>query len=83
MSDAHIAQIEAMLKQRYFAMIPQLQVNWQPEQHERNRISRSLAAFAIEKLADTTSAASAKTGWPASAVRPSALSSNRFISSRL
>jgi hypothetical protein len=56
MSDAHIAQIEAMLKQRYFAMIPQLQVNWQPEQHERNRISRSLAAFAIEKLADTTSA---------------------------
>jgi hypothetical protein len=56
MSEAHITQIEAMLKQRYFAMIPPLQVNWRPEQHERNRISRSLAAFAIEKLADTTSA---------------------------
>src|ERR1035441_5512388 len=52
----HIAQVEAALKQRYFPMIPQLPANWPPEQHERNRLSRSLAAFAIEKMADVASA---------------------------
>jgi len=40
-------QIIAVLKQDYFPMIPQLQQNWTPEQHEKNRLSRSLAAFAI------------------------------------
>ena len=53
---AHTAQIEATLKQRYFPMIPPIQANWRPEQHEKNRLSRSLAAFAIEKLADTAPA---------------------------
>ena len=28
-----------MLKQDYFPMIPQLQRNWTPEQHEKNRLS--------------------------------------------
>jgi hypothetical protein len=44
-------QITEALKQRYFPMILQLQQNWTSEQHEKNRLSRSLAAFAIEKLA--------------------------------
>src|SRR6266851_1835255 len=56
---AHIAQIEAALRQRYFPIIPEMQANWTPQQHERNRLSRSLAAFAIEKLADVTAAQAA------------------------
>jgi len=51
-ADAYEAQIEEELKQRYFPIIQQLPQNWTPQQHERNRLSRSLAAFAIEKLAD-------------------------------
>src|SRR5436305_349258 len=56
---SHVAQIEATLKQRYFPMIAQLPANWTPEQHERNRLSRSLAAFAVEKMADTAPAQAA------------------------
>jgi AIPR protein len=41
-----------VLKQDYFPMIPQLERNWTAEQHEKNRLSRSLAAFAIANLAD-------------------------------
>ncbi|MBE9121845.1 AIPR family protein [Tychonema sp. LEGE 07199] len=47
-------QIIEALKQDYFQMIPQLQRNWTTEQHEKNRLSRSLAAFAIANLADIT-----------------------------
>ena len=49
-------QVIETLKQRYFPIVLQLQQNWTPEQHEKNRLSRSLAAFAIEKLADVTPA---------------------------
>ena len=52
-------QVIEMLKQDYFPMIPQLPRNWTPEQHEKNRLSRSLAAFAIANLADVTPAQSA------------------------
>jgi hypothetical protein len=45
-------QIIEVLKQDYFPMIPQLERNWTAEQHEKNRLSRSLAAFAIANLAD-------------------------------
>ena len=51
-TEAQKAQIKEVLKQRYFPMIVQFQQNWTPEQHEKNRLSRSLAAFAIEQLAD-------------------------------
>ncbi|MEB3884995.1 AIPR family protein [Lyngbya sp. CCY1209] len=57
--DAQKAQVIDVLKQRYFPLIPQLLQNWTPEQHETNRLSRSLAAFAIEKLADVTPAQAA------------------------
>lgn len=55
------SQIEQKLKERYFPIIPPLQQNWTQEQHDKNRLSRSLAAFAIENQANalTVRAASA------------------------
>ncbi|MCL6754611.1 AIPR family protein [Nostoc sp. CCCryo 231-06] len=52
-------QITDVLTQDYFPMIPQLQQNWTAQQHEKNRLSRSLAAFAIANLADVTPAQAA------------------------
>lgn len=45
-------QIIEVLTRDYFPMIPQLDRNWTAKQHEENRRSRSLAAFAIANLAD-------------------------------
>lgn len=59
--DAYKAQVEEVLRERYFPIIPQLPQNWTPEQHEKNRLSRSLAAFAIEKLANVSPAQAAST----------------------
>lgn len=53
------SQVIEALKQDYFQMTAQLQRNWTPEQHEKNRLSRSLAAFAIANLADLTPAQAA------------------------
>lgn len=53
------SQVIEALKQDYFQMIAQLQRNWTPQQHEKNRLSRSLAAFAIANLADLTPAQAA------------------------
>jgi hypothetical protein len=52
-------QIIQVLKQEYFPMIPQLRRNWTADEHERNQLSRSLAAFAIANLADVTPAQAA------------------------
>ncbi len=52
-------QIIEVMTRDYFPMIPQLQRNWTPEQHEKNRLSRSLAAFAIANLANITPAQAA------------------------
>ncbi len=52
-------QIIDELKRDYFSMIPQIERNWTPDQHEKNRLSRSLAAFAIANLADITPAQAA------------------------
>ena len=49
-------QIIEALKQDYFQMTAPLQRNWTPEQHEKNRLSRSLAAFAIANFAHLTPA---------------------------
>jgi hypothetical protein len=49
-------QIIDALKRDYFPMIPKLERNWNDKQHEKNRLSRSLAAFAIANLADVTPA---------------------------
>ncbi|MHC5739578.1 hypothetical protein, partial [Nostoc sp.] len=53
------AQIIEVMARDYLPMIPQLQRNWTPEQHEKNRLSRSLAAFAIANLANITPAQAA------------------------
>ena len=49
-------QVIEVLKRDYFPMIPEIVRNWSAEQHEKNRLSRSLAAFAISNLADVTPA---------------------------
>jgi hypothetical protein len=58
-TNAQKTQIIEVLKQDYFPMIPQLQQNWTAQQHEKNRLSRSLAAFAIANLADVAPAQAA------------------------
>jgi len=45
------AQLIDVLKQRYFPIIPE-KLGADQSQKEKNRLSRSLAAFAIQKLAD-------------------------------
>lgn len=54
--DPRKTQIIEVLKGDYFPMILQLPQQWTAEQHEKNRLSRSLAAFAIANLADVTPA---------------------------
>ncbi|MBD2501852.1 AIPR family protein [Anabaena azotica] len=56
---AQKTQIIEVLTRDYFPMIPQLQINYTQEQHEKNRLSRSLAAFAIANLANITPAQAA------------------------
>lgn len=58
-TQAKKTQIIEVLTQDYFPMIPQLQRNWSPAEHEKNRLSRSLAAFAIANLANITPAQAA------------------------
>ncbi len=58
-TNAQKTQIIEVLTQDYFPMIPQLPRNWKPEDHYKNRLSRSLAAFAIANLADITPAQAA------------------------
>jgi hypothetical protein len=54
-------QIHAELRTRYFPVIPQLPGNRSEEEKDKNRLSHSLAAFAISKLAgvDTATAVNA------------------------
>jgi hypothetical protein len=49
-------QVIEVLERDYFSMIPELVRNWTADQHQKNRLSRSLAAFAIANLADVTPA---------------------------
>jgi hypothetical protein len=59
-ASAKKAQVIEALKRDYFPMIPMLlsnrRKNWSADDHEKNRLSRSLAAFAIANLADITPA---------------------------
>ena len=54
--NAKKTQVIDALKRDYFPMIPELERNWKDWEHEKNRLSRSLAAFAIANLADITPA---------------------------
>jgi hypothetical protein len=59
--DAIRQQVAQILEQRYFAIIQPLPQNWPPDQHHKNRLSRALAAFGIEKLAELSPAQAANT----------------------
>jgi hypothetical protein len=58
-----IAQIEHALCRRYFALVPKVErpnrSDWTEEKHDQNRLSRSLAAFAIGSVADVDDATAA------------------------
>ena len=58
-TDDHRLQVEEHLRERYFPLVPQLNQAWSPEQHDRNRLSRALAAYAVEELADVSEAQAA------------------------
>jgi hypothetical protein len=58
-NEALRSQVKDALKARYFSMIPALAKIKEPDQQEKNQLSRSLAAFAIEKLADVAPAQAA------------------------
>lgn len=60
MFEAQKSQIKTRLEENYFPMIRKLdRRGWTEEDHYRNRLSRSLAAFAVEKLADLAPAQAA------------------------
>jgi hypothetical protein len=52
-------QVADALRARFFPLIPQLPVNWTADQHDKNRLSRSLGAFAISHLAHVSPAQAA------------------------
>ena len=53
--DIRAQQVKEIIKARFFPIIPRVEATWTArwtaEEHERNRLSRSLAAFSIGKLA--------------------------------
>ena len=55
-SQEQIAQVESALRQRFFPLIPKVEspdrINWTEEQHDTDRLSRALAAYAVVGLAD-------------------------------
>lgn len=65
--DEQIALIEAALRLRFFSLVPKVVIpgreNWQEEQHDTDRLSRALAAYALVGLCglDDTTAAGAIT----------------------
>ena len=59
MPTAAAVQVTEVLRQRYFSVMPELPRNWTPDQHEKNRLSRSLAAFAVAQFGDLAPAQAA------------------------
>ena len=55
-----IAQIEAAFRQRFFPLVPKKgPANWTEEQHDTDRLSRALSAYAIVGLCDIDDATAA------------------------
>lgn len=52
-------QVFAKLRSEYFPIIPEVPTKQTPDWHDKNRLSRSLAAFAIQRLADVAPAQAA------------------------
>lgn len=58
--EEQVAQVEAVLRQRYFPLVPQGPGNRSAADHEKNRLTRSLAAYALAKLCGLDDAAAAE-----------------------
>ncbi|MBX3384143.1 MAG: AIPR family protein [Phycisphaeraceae bacterium] len=58
--EEQVAQVEAVLRQRYFPLVPQGPGNRTPEEHDKNRLTRSLAAYAIAKACGLDDSAAAE-----------------------
>lgn len=58
-----IAQIEAALRNRYFPLVPKVEKqgreNWSEESHDKDRLSRALAAYSLAKMAELDDATAA------------------------
>lgn len=55
-----IAQIEALLRRRYFPLVPQDgPTGWTPDQHDAYRLSRALAAYGVGRLCGLDDASAA------------------------
>lgn len=60
--DPKVVQLTEVLKERFFAFLPNLnRPGWNDPQVEQNKLTRSLAAFAIAKLADVDNSIAAAT----------------------
>lgn len=61
--EEQIAQIDAALRGRFFPLVPKVEItgreNWTEEQHDTDRLSRSLAAYALVGLCDLDDTAAA------------------------
>lgn len=57
--EEQVEQVEAVLRQRFFPVVPQGPGNRTPEDHEKNRLTRSLAAYALAKMCGLDDAAAA------------------------
>ncbi|MHB8900167.1 MAG: AIPR family protein [Thermoguttaceae bacterium] len=59
-----IAQVETALRRRFFPLVPRVDYperkNWTEEQHDTDRLSRSLAAYAIVGLAEVDDVTAAR-----------------------
>jgi hypothetical protein len=62
-SQEQVAQVESALRRRFFSLVPKVETqsraNWTEEQHDNDRLSRSLAAYAVVgicEIDDTTAA---------------------------
>ncbi|GJQ28408.1 MAG: putative abortive infection phage resistance protein [Phycisphaerae bacterium] len=59
--EEQVAQVEAVLRQRFFPLVPQDGPDgWSSEQHDANRLTRSLAAYSIARLCGLDDAAAAE-----------------------
>jgi hypothetical protein len=51
-----VAQIEAALRRRFFSLVPKIETadraNWTEDQHDTDRLTRALAAYAIVGISD-------------------------------
>lgn len=58
--EEQVAQVETVLRRRYFPLVPQGPGNRTPADHDKNRLTRSLAAYSLARLCGLDDAAAAE-----------------------